>query len=115
ARATYTAPPIANIADGPSGLAYDPGTGWPRRFGGRFFLCDFRGVSGSSGVHSILVKRSGATYEVTEDRKLVWNLLATDCDFGPDGALYVSDWVFGWDRTGKGRIYRIFDPSTRKE
>src|SRR6185436_15657512 len=33
---------------------------------------------------------------------------------GPDGALYFSDWVSGWGQTGKGRIYRAFDPSRAK-
>ncbi len=32
-------------------------------------------------------------------------------DFGPDGALYFSDWVEGWDKPNKGRIDRVFDPS----
>ena len=36
-----------------------------------------------------------------------WNVLATDVDFGPDGSLYVSDWVGGWGLTGKGRIWKI--------
>ncbi len=37
----------------------------------------------------------------------MWSILATDVDFGPDCALYVSDWVEGWTGAGKGRIYRI--------
>ncbi len=40
-------------------------------------------------------------------------MLATDVDFGPDGALYFSDWVEGWEMTKKGRIYRVIDPSRR--
>jgi quinoprotein glucose dehydrogenase len=36
-------------------------------------------------------------------------------DFGTDGSLYVSDWVEGWDRTGKGRIYRVADPSKAED
>ena len=34
--------------------------------------------------------------------KFVWSVLATDCDFGPDGGFYVSDWVDGWGLTGQG-------------
>jgi quinoprotein glucose dehydrogenase len=45
----------------------------------------------------------------------VWNILATDCDFGPDGGFYVSDWVEGWGLTGKGRIYRFADAEAAKK
>ena len=37
----------------------------------------------------------------------VQGVLATDCDFGPDGNLYVVDWLEGWTGTGMGRIYRV--------
>ncbi len=46
-------------------------------------------------------------------RQFVWSVLATDADFGPDGALYFSDWVEGWDKPNKGRLYRALDPSRR--
>ncbi len=35
-------PPLANIADGPSGLVHYPGTGLPTKYDGAFFLVDFR-------------------------------------------------------------------------
>ncbi|MBL8752831.1 MAG: HEAT repeat domain-containing protein [Planctomycetes bacterium] len=103
-------PPIANFADGPSGLTYDPGLGLPERFRGCFFLCDFRGGASYSGVHALRLQRVGAGYEVASTDKVVWNVLATDCEFGPDGSLYVLDWVSGWNKTGKGRIYRVRTP-----
>ena len=37
------------------------------------------------------------------------------CDFGPDGALYVTDWVDGWNKTGKGRIWKVTDPEAMKD
>ena len=109
-QAAYILPPVANIADGPSGLAYAPGTGLPERCNGRFFLCDFRGVSGLSGVWSLRLEPRGASYALVEREKFVWAVLATDCGFGPDGSLYITDWVTGWSKTGKGRMYRVLDP-----
>jgi quinoprotein glucose dehydrogenase len=100
-------PPIANFGDGPSGLAFDPGVGLPERFRGCFFLCDFRGGASYSGVHALRLERDGAGYALASADKVIWNVLATDVDFGPDGALYVLDWVSGWNKTGKGRIYRV--------
>ncbi len=108
-QAAYLLPPLANIGNGPSGLTYDPGTGLPERYRDHFFLCDFRGGSGS-GIHSFTVRPKGAGFEVFDRTEFVWEMLVTDCDFGYDGALYITDWVEGWNKTGKGRIYRVFDP-----
>ena len=109
-QAAFIIPPVANIGNGPSGLSYYPGVGLPDRYVNHFFLCDFRG-STDSGVHSFGVRPSGAGFEVTDRHQFVWELLATDCDFGYEGCFYISDWVQGWNKTGKGRIYRVFDPA----
>jgi quinoprotein glucose dehydrogenase len=111
----YIIPPVAHIGDGPSGLCYNPGcAALPDRYAHHFFLCDFRGDPNRSGVRSFAVKRKGAGFEMVDQHECIWSVLATDCDFGPDGGLYVSDWVFGWEGTGKGRIYRVVDPEKRK-
>ncbi len=109
----FMLPPIANIGNGPSGLSYYPGVGLPERYANHFFLCDFRGSTGS-GVHSFGVSPRGAGFEVTDRHEFIWEVLVTDGDFGYDGAFYISDWVEGWNKTGKGRIYRVFNPDTVK-
>src|SRR5207247_2088004 len=48
---------------------------------------------------------------MVDREQFAWSILATDCDFGPDGGFYLSDWVNGWGKTGKGRIYKIADPN----
>jgi quinoprotein glucose dehydrogenase len=40
-------------------------------------------------------------------------VLVTDGDFGFDGCFYITDWVNGWNKPGKGRIYRIYDPAIK--
>lgn len=110
--AAYLLPPLANFADGPSGLTYYPGTGLSEKYRGCFFLCDFRGAAGFSGVRSLRLKPHGASFEVIDTQQPIWSVLATDIEFGADGALYLADWVDGWDKPGKGRIFRIFDPDT---
>jgi len=112
-QAAFILPPLANIGNGPSGLAYYPGIGLPERYTDHFFLCDFRGSTGS-GVHSFGVRPKGAGFEVTDRHDFIWEVLVTDGDFGYDGAFYISDWVEGWNKTGKGRIYRVFDPERVK-
>jgi quinoprotein glucose dehydrogenase len=114
--ASYLVPPIAHIANGPSGLTYHPGTSLlPERFAKHFFLCDFRGSGAGSGVHSFALKPKGAGFEMVDRQQFAWGLLATDCDFGPDGGFYISDWVDGWGLTGKGRIFKLFDPDRLKD
>jgi quinoprotein glucose dehydrogenase len=114
--AAYLLPPLINVSDGPSGLAYDPGvTRLPDRYRRHFFLADFRGGSGQSGVRSLALKPKGASFEVVDSEQFLWGVLATDVDFGPDGSLYVLDWVEGWSKPNKGRIYRVADPSKEKD
>lgn len=106
----YIVPPIANIADGPSGLTCYPGTGLTDSYRNCFFLVDFRGGASNSGIRAIQVKPRGAFWTVERNEQLIWNILATDAEFGPDGSLWVSDWVNGWNGEGKGRVYRFSMP-----
>ena len=95
-------PPAGTVSQGPSGLAYYPGTGFGARLKNTFLHCDF-----PAGVVAFTVKESGASFVVDHQEKFLWNAWATDVDFGPDGAAYVLDWVTGWGRPMKGRIQRI--------
>jgi quinoprotein glucose dehydrogenase len=109
-KAKYIIPPIANVANGPSGLVYNPGTGLSDKYKGKFFLSDFRGSAGASVVHEISLEPQGAFFKLKEDKNIVQGILTTDVDFGVDGAMYVLDWVETWGGAGKGRIYKITDP-----
>ena len=109
-KAKYIIPPIANLSNGPSGLTYNPGTGLSKKFAGKFFLSDFRGGASSSVVHEITLTPMGAWFELKDRRDLVKGVLTTDVEFGPDGALYVLDWVEGWSGVNKGRIFKLTSP-----
>ena len=111
-QAAYIVPPIINIADGPSGLVHDPGTGLPSKYRDHFFLVDFRGGAVNSGVRSFANKPKGASFELVDAEQPVWSVLATDVDFGADGAMYITDWVNGWNKTGKGRIWKVTGQDT---
>jgi quinoprotein glucose dehydrogenase len=111
----YMLPPIANTkASGPSGLAYNPGTGLPAKYDRSFFLADFRGGASGSGIWQLVNKPKGATFEV-EQTRFAGDMLPTDVDFGPGGGLYYTDWVAGWEVPGKGRIYHLYEPQSLKE
>jgi len=110
-QAAYILPPLANFTDGPSGLTYYPGTGLNATQKGRFYISDFRGAANTSGIRSFKVKPKGASYEIDDPQEFLWGFEVTDCDFGPDGALYATDWVQGWNKNGKGRIWKATDAS----
>jgi quinoprotein glucose dehydrogenase len=100
-------PPVANITDGPSGLVHYPGTGLPKTYDGAFFVVDFLGAPATSGIREFHVAQHGATYALTNYKTFVSGVLASDCDFGPNGDFYILDWVEGWSGPGKGRIQRV--------
>lgn len=113
-QATYILPAIRNFSNGPSGFTAYPGVGLSDRYKGHFFLANFSGNTQNSGIFSFGIKPKGASFEMVDDHKFVWNVLATDCEFGPDGAFYISDWVDGWNLPNKGRIYKLTDPEAMK-
>jgi quinoprotein glucose dehydrogenase len=108
--AAWCLPPVAYAGPGPSGIAYYPGTGLGDQYKDHFFMCDFRGGT-NSGVWTVQFKPKGAWFEAAEKKQFVWNLLPTDVAFAVDGGLYISDWVNGWFRPMKGRIWKVTNPS----
>jgi quinoprotein glucose dehydrogenase len=108
--AAYQIPPVAHLAHGPAGLTHNPGTGLPPKYEGCFLLCDFPG-----GVHSFRLKPKGASYELAGSEHFLWDLFATDVEVGVDGAVYVTDWVQGFEKSQKGRIFRVADPALAKD
>jgi quinoprotein glucose dehydrogenase len=110
----YIIPPIKNISAGPSGVSFYPGTGLPESWNGTFTLVDFRGSASGSGVWNFKLKPKGASFELVDDQKFIWSILATDGEWGPDGSFYLMDWVQGWDQNGHGRIYRMYETNAVK-
>jgi quinoprotein glucose dehydrogenase len=106
-------PPVANLVSGPSGLAHYPGTGFSDpSWRDVFFVCDFEGETNNTRVVAFQVAPDGAGHRLVSQSDFVARgIVATDCDFGPDGALYVTDWVHGWQQPGRGRVWRISDPA----
>ena len=111
----YITPPIVNIDNGPSGLVYNYGTGLPKELENHFFLCHFKGASSNSRITSYLLKPKGAGFEMDRSTEFLGDILPTDVDIGPDGALYFSDWHQGWPKSSKGRLYRVTHSVAQKD
>jgi quinoprotein glucose dehydrogenase len=100
-------PPLANLTNGPSGLAYHPGTPLGGEGAGLFYICDYKGGASASGVWSFGLEQSGARYEMNESGKFVWGLGATDIDFDYQGHAYITDFVEGWESAQQGRVLSL--------
>lgn len=100
-------PPIAHFSNGPSGLAFQPGTALGGNFENHFFICDYKGGPSASGVHTFIVEPRGASYQLTKREKFIWGLAATDIDFGYQGTTYLADFVTGWVSAQQGRVIAL--------
>jgi quinoprotein glucose dehydrogenase len=108
-QAAYFLPPLANFVNGPTGMLYNPGTALSPKYKNTFFVAEFVGNPARSGVHSFTLKPTGASFQLDKHQRILGNVLATGLDFGPDGAMYVADWVNGWGTKDYGRIWKLDD------
>ncbi len=99
--------PSGFLTSGPSGLAYNPGTGLAEKWDNHFFVCDYRG-SGSAVV-GFRMEPDGAGFKIERSENFVSGLLNTDIEFGYDGKAYVSDYVGSWPTHGFGNIFTFHD------
>ena len=104
----YILSPVMNVADGPSGICHNPGTGLPSEYDDDFFICGFKGSSARSSITSLRVKESGAGFATVKPVSLfLGGVQATDVAFGPDSKVYFSEWGEGWESSGQGRIFSM--------
>jgi putative heme-binding domain-containing protein len=92
-------------------MLYNPGTALGERWKQTFFVAEFVGNPARSGIHAFKLAPKGAGFELQETKKIMGGILATGMDFGPDGALYFSDWIDGWGTKDNGRIWKLEDAS----
>ena len=112
-QAGHIVPPVANLAQGPSGVAAHPGTGLSSQFTGQFLVCDYLGEGG--GVHAVSVRRKGAGFEMLPPSKFLWSTPANDIDFAPDGAVLFTTWTGGISPQSGGALYRVESPGLRQD
>jgi len=109
-QAAYITPPVANYHSGPAGMKYNPGTALGEKWQDKFFISEFTGSPARSNIYAFELKPKGATFEFVGEEKVVNGVLATGIDFGPDGALYIADWIDGWGTKDYGRIWKLDAP-----
>ncbi len=109
-QAAYITPCIANFVSGPTGMLYNPGTALGPEWRNTFFIGEFVGNPARSGIHAFKLDPKGASFELGEHKSIMSGVLATGVDWGPDGAMYIADWIDGWETKDQGRIWRLDVP-----
>ncbi|MBG29739.1 MAG: heme-binding protein [Opitutae bacterium] len=103
-QAAFIVPPLASYSNGPCGFVYDPGTALNEKFRKSFFLAQGRSIT------AFKVRPKGAAFEMFDEQRVPGCSSNTGLTIGPDGALYVTDWMNG--PSERGRVWKIDDPRT---
>ena len=106
-QAAHITPPISLYHSGPAGMKYNPGTALSKKWKDHFFVAQFVGNPANSMVHAFKLKPKGATFELDREEVAVKGVLTSGLAFGPDGALYLADWINGWGTKDQGRIWKL--------
>jgi len=106
-QAAYLLPPLALAPDGPAGLVYQPGAALNSQWEDHFFGSYFKGSAAQSKIQAFSLKPKGASFEVAETSDILSGIVSTGLAFGPDGALYINDWLEGYEKKPAGRIWKL--------
>ena len=106
-QAAYIIPPIQNFHNGPTGMQFNPGTALGKKWLNKFFLVEFVGNPDRSHIWAFDLKPKGASFQLDTDQSILSGVLPTGIRFGPDGALYVADWINGWNTKNYGRVWKL--------
>ncbi|HKL90527.1 MAG TPA: HEAT repeat domain-containing protein, partial [Allomuricauda sp.] len=106
-QAAHIIPPITNYHNGPTGMLFNPGTALGSDWVDKFFLVEFVGDPSLSHIWSFDLKPNGASFELNSEVDVLSGILPTAIKFGPDGALYLADWINGWDTKNSGRVWKL--------
>jgi quinoprotein glucose dehydrogenase len=111
-QAAYILPPVRSWHAGPSGMVYNPGTALSDEWRNYFFVTSFPGSASNARIYGFRLKESGAGVTYEDEKLLLRGVLAIGMRFGSEGALYLTDWITGWDSKDEGRIWKLDTPST---
>ena len=111
-QAAHILAPIENWYAGPSGMVYNPGTALSDAWKDYFFVSSFPGAAPNARVYGFTLAPEGAGFKKQDEKVLTKGVLVVGMKIGPDGALYLTDWITGWDSKNNGRLWKLDTPAT---
>jgi putative membrane-bound dehydrogenase-like protein len=109
-QAAHIIPPVAPWHAGPSGMVYNPGTALSEEWRKHFMVSSFPGAPSNARIYAFTLKEEGAGFALDNEKVLLRGILTVGMKIGPDGALYLTDWVTGWDSKNSGRLWKLDAP-----
>jgi HEAT repeat protein len=109
-QAAHIIPPVAPWHAGPSGMVYNPGTALLDEWRKHFMVSSFPGSPANARIYAFTLKEDGAGFALENEKVLLRGILTVGMKIGPDGALYLTDWVTGWDSKNSGRLWKLDAP-----
>jgi putative membrane-bound dehydrogenase-like protein len=109
-QAAHIIPPVAPWHAGPSGMVYNPGTALSEEWRKHFMVSSFPGAPAGARIYAFTLKEEGAGFALDNEKVLLRGILTVGMKIGPDGALYLTDWVTGWDSKNSGRLWKLDSP-----
>ena len=110
-QAAHIIPPVAPWHAGPSGMVYNPGTALSEEWRNHFMVSSFPGAPANARIYAFKLKEAGAGFAVESEKVLLRGILTVGMKIGPDGALYLTDWITGWDSKNSGRLWKLDAPT----
>jgi len=99
----FITPPLANYSNGPAGFVHEPGTALGPNLRGQFILNQFP----SGRMEAFNIEPRGAAFQMSRARLIHSGIMGIGLGWGPEGALYMADWVGGYPLDEKGAIWRV--------
>ncbi|MEM8886596.1 MAG: PVC-type heme-binding CxxCH protein [Bacteroidota bacterium] len=106
-RPAYALPPLALAPNGPAGLAYNPGTAFYEEWEDYFFASYFTGSIANSKIEAFKLSPKGASFQLEDEQFVMNGIQSTGVNFGPDGSLYMADWMEGYAKKDVGRVWKL--------
>ena len=111
ARRRTSSPPIAPYHAGPSGMVYNPGTALSERGGTTSSSRASRARRPTRASTRSRSRPDGAGFAMDgRDASCSNGVLVVGMKIGPDGALYLTDWITGWESKNNGRLWKLDTP-----
>ena len=110
-QAAHITPPIAPYHPGPAGMVYEPGTALSDEWRKHFFVSSFQGSAANARIYAFRLRNEGAGFALESDRVLLQGILTVGLKFGPDGALYLADWMTGLGGEERGTDWKVDSPT----